>query len=607
MSKKLIAKTQELNPKLPQFSNSFSKCFSIIPDDRESILKKGTIYAIFEIFGSSNFDTELIIKVINDVLHDSYYQSDNISPIQSMEKTITEVKQKIAQLSNDTLIADSQGTAFNFISAILWGNVVYVIRFGEMDSSLMKGGELSPMEMISEGNFSSFSKIINEDEVFIFCTKSFSDAFPTERLLSSSISENDMGPDQSCLLVKVTLDTSAQEEEIDLGLGSAVTKSRNREKFEKVTGVLKKFLAGTGIVLNNFLKIVRPLLEDIKTIMGKIIPKRKMVLFTRKIAQTAGQGNKKSKGWLFLSIGAVILATSVFFAFKSKIFKEKEEVPPTETNEIKIEEVTVEKEDRSKDEEYKIKRVSPEIFYDLKIADTESNPTEIQVVENKLIVVDREKGKIYHSDIAAPNFVTEDNSYVGIKSLAQSNSLLTFNDEEGYKTYDIEKSELVDSYAVESLNITYPYSGYIYSISNDILTRSSIKDGKLEGTLWGQNPDFKDAVSMAIAYSVYILKNDGELVEYSGGAKTDFSVSGLEKSFQNPVKIVADLDFENIYIADKGNKSIVSLNEDGELITQYKNDDDSLWGDIRSISVTQDEKTIFVLDSNKIFKLNVEE
>lgn len=607
MTKKLIAKTQELNPKLPQFSNSFSKCFLIVPETKELIIKKGSVYTVFEINGSSNFDTELIIKVIDDVLHDSYYQSDNISPIQSMEKAVSEIKQKIIQLSSDTLTSDPQKVNFNFISAILWGNVVYITKFGEMNLFIMKGGELSPMEMLSEGNFSSFSKIIKEDEVLIFNTKSFSEAFPTERFLSSSISENDMEPNQSCLLIKITPDSSDREEEVDLGLGNIEFKSKQRERLGKLSLVIRKFTRGVSVVFTNVVKLFKPLMDKTDYFLSKIIPKRKVILFTRKITQSEERLGKKTKGWVLLTLLAIVFSTAVFFTLKSFIFKENKR------DETVIEKVEVEKpveivrEDRSKDGEFKIIRVSPEVFYDLKIADEEADPSELQIVGSKLVVVDRSRGKIYHSDVNTPNFNTESNSYVGIKSLSQSDNLLTFNDGGSYKTYDIEKSELKESYEIESLNLTYTYSGYVYSISNDILTRSLVKEGKLSGTLWGQNPDFKDAVSMAIAYSVYILKEDGVLVEYSGGSRTDFSVSGLEKSFFNPVKVVADLELDNIYVADRGNKSIVVLNKDGELIKQYKNDDDNLWKDIRGISVTLDEEFIFILDSNKVFKLKTEE
>lgn len=609
MAKKLSAKTQELNPKLTQFSNSFSKCVNIEPETQELLLKRGTIYSVFEISGDSNFDTGFVSKVVNDILHDSYYQSENISPIQSMEKTISEMKDKIMQLSSDTLISTSKEISLNFVSAILWGNVLYVIRLGEIEGFTMRGGEIVPLEMISEGNFSSFSKLADEDDIFIFCTKSFSRAFPPEKLLSTSIPESDLDPNQTCLLIKLVEDEKTpQSAEIDLGLGDAVSKNQQRELVGKVEGILKIMGAGVSTVFKKVLSLLKPIAENISYAVGKVIPKRKMVLFTRKVAETAEGRSKKIKGWVFLSIIAVLLAVSVFYVLKPKVFKET----PKEDSSNQIAEVTepannVVVEDKSRDEEFKIKRVKPEVFYDIKIADSEANPSDIQIVKDKLVVVDRGTGKIYSSDISSPNFSTNFNAFSGIKSLAQTNDLLAFLDNEGYKTYDIANSQTKDSYKLENVSLIYPYSGYIYTLSNDILTRNSVKDGALEGTLWGQNQDFRNAKSLSIAYSVYLLKENGELVNYSGGVKTDFAVLGLDKPFSDPVKVVADIDFSYIYVADKGNNRIVVLDEKGALVKQYKNEDDSLWKDIRGVSVSSDEKTLFILDSSKVYKLNVEE
>ena len=167
MVKKLTAKTQELNPKLPQYSSSFSKCFCIKPETNEILLKKGAVYIVFEISGASNFDTELVSKVVSDVLHDSYYQSEGVSPVQSMEKAISETDTKIRQLSSDTLTSDPKDINLNMICAILWGNVLYVVKFGKGLIYLIKNTDISPMEMVSEGNFSSSSKIVEEDEVLV--------------------------------------------------------------------------------------------------------------------------------------------------------------------------------------------------------------------------------------------------------------------------------------------------------------------------------------------------------------------------------------------------------------------------------------------------------
>ena len=96
-------------------------------------------------------------------------------------------------------------------------------------------------------------------------------------------------------------------------------------------------------------------------------------------------------------------------------------------------------------------------------------------------------------------------------------------------------------------------------------------------------------------------------MSYSGGTKTEFAVIGLDKSFSNPIKVVTDIDFSNIYVADRGNNRVVVLDKDGALVRQYKNDDDSLWKDIKGISVSSDEKIIFILDSSKVYKLQIEE
>ena len=97
MKKKLTAKIQEINPSLQQFATSFAQCVVIEPESKETLLKKGSIYAVYEITGTANFDTALTDRVLRDILHNSYFQSDNISPIQSLEKAIVEAKEKIAQ------------------------------------------------------------------------------------------------------------------------------------------------------------------------------------------------------------------------------------------------------------------------------------------------------------------------------------------------------------------------------------------------------------------------------------------------------------------------------------------------------------------------------
>ncbi|NMB91724.1 hypothetical protein GYA37_02665 [candidate division WWE3 bacterium] len=614
MIKKLTAKTQELNPKLPQYSNSFSKCVIIKPETQELLLKKGTVYSVFDVSGESNFDTELVIKVINDVINNLYFQSESISPIQSMEKAIVETKEKVLQLSNDTLTSNPQSINLNMITAVLWGSVLYIIKFGGAKGYLMKNGEISPLEMISEGNFSTASKVVDEDEVLILATEHFERSFPPERLLATSIGEGDLDPNQACLLMRLIIDTTFSDNEVvDFGLGDAVSKNKNRVRVEKLTSIIEDasrwILKSIKKVCGVFVALGKLLADAI----SKVLPRRKAVLLTRSISQLSGKGGTKTKSWLPLSLMSISLAFLVFFILRSTVLKStnKENMERKNTGQQTVETstkevVNTETEDKSKDEQYKIKRVSPEVFYDLKITDQSVEPSEIEIVGDKVVIVDKITGKIYVSDISTPNFKLGVNTFPGIKSLASSEDLLSFNDNEGYKTYSIKNSTVISSYKVEGLSLTFPYAGFIYSVSSDILSKNTEKDGKLDGVVWAQSPDFVDAKSMSIAYSIYILKKDGNLVNYSGGSKTSFAINGLEKPLSDPSKVSTNIDFEYIYIADKGNEAIVVIDNKGNVVKQYKYEDSSTWSDIKSIAISSDEKTIFVLNSSKIYKLNIE-
>jgi hypothetical protein len=131
MLKKLTAKVQKICPNLPASTTGFSNALVIEPDDAALLEKRGTVYVIFDISGSEDFDTTLVSKVVNDILHDSYYQSDNISPIQSLERAISEVRDRVTKLTNESIRIHEAVVEFNLLAGVIWGNVFYVVFYGD--------------------------------------------------------------------------------------------------------------------------------------------------------------------------------------------------------------------------------------------------------------------------------------------------------------------------------------------------------------------------------------------------------------------------------------------------------------------------------------------
>ena len=149
MNKKLSIKVQKISSHLPLSASAFSNAVVINPEDTTALLKKGSLYAIFDVKANSEFDVLLTTKIINDILHDSYFMSEMTSPIQALEKAVLDVKEKIVNLATHSF----GNTDFNIIVAVLWGNVVYIVQYGKAKSYLVRDGTISPINSSSEGYF----------------------------------------------------------------------------------------------------------------------------------------------------------------------------------------------------------------------------------------------------------------------------------------------------------------------------------------------------------------------------------------------------------------------------------------------------------------------
>ncbi len=593
MKKKLTAKVQQLNPTLPQYSSLFAKCVVIEPETHEMMLRKGAVYTIFDIQSEASFDTELVYKVTNDIIHNSYYQSDNISPIQSMEKAVTEARDKIVQLSSDVLRSDHQAIKINFISAVLWGNVMYLVKYGEMGCFVMREGMIKPVNMISEGNFCAFSLVVNNDDVIILCSDAFEKELPPEKLLSSSVSEQNLRPNQACLLLKILVDTSFTEDEVvDFGMEKAISKNKSRAIVEKVTSFFTNLFSGI--------------------FKSKVVEKVTNISLP-KIVRTPRMRSFKFKLWMLTPLVLILLGTAFFYISKlpklspKTVNSTKKVEPPSTPQTTQSIQSTQPQgislaEQQKNDLTYKVSRTNPQVFYDLKITDTNAEATEITADATQTVATDKISGKIYISDNKTPKFTVQPKTFPGIHSCVNYDGKLSFVDSTDYKLYNIVGSTVSSEQKI-SADQAFPYSGFTYVISGNTLNKYAA--GSTAPTLWEQNDSFKNAKSLAVAYNVYVLTSDNRLLSFSAGKQTDFTVKGLENGLANGIKVVADLDFNYIYVADKGNKSVVVLDDKGNLLKQYKTEKDETWSDLRDIAVSPDEKTLYVLAGSKIFLIDL--
>jgi hypothetical protein len=394
-----------------------------------------------------------------------------------------------------------------------------------------------------------------------------------------SIGEQELLEEEACILVKFNLDTAFSQESIDFGLPEL---PRKKETPKIVKSLSKMFAKLKTVKLPVREKKIKPV-DSIGYSMAGANVKLKRKKF------------KLTPTFLIVLIVAA-LAISVFFTLKSK-----KNAPAEVAQQTKQEAPTPVVEGAAKVAE----TPDEEVFYDIKIADAEATPDGLVAFSNVVVATDSQTGKIYISDQNTAKFEAETTAATGIKNTLNIKGKLGFTDSEGYKVYDITNKKISESYKQTGLGITSAYLDYVYSISGDKINRYSKDTDTLKESLWGQSDSFTGAKSMAIAYSVYIITSDGKVESYTGGAKDKFTLSGEKAALNNPSKIVADIDFTNIYIADNGNGRIVSFDDKGNFVKEYKPKKEGAWNDIRSFGVSADEKTMFVLNGSKVFKVEL--
>lgn len=133
---------------------------------------------------------------------------------------------------------------------------------------------------------------------------------------------------------------------------------------------------------------------------------------------------------------------------------------------------------------------------------------------------------------------------------------------------------------------------------------SQIQENTIKGSDWLSEPaeELKQAQSMAIDGSIYVLDSDGLITQYHRGKKAEEIKPLIEKPLANNSKIFIDYDFTNFYISDPQNKRLVVLDESGNLINQYTNDE---FSNLKDFWVTYDEKEVYLLCEKKVYRIEL--
>ena len=442
-----------------------------------------------------------------------------------------------------------------------------MVQFGKGGSFLVRESIVKSVNSATEGNFSEASGVVKGDDVVILGTQSFIEKYNPNDLVTGNISFSvgDLPERASALLIKFAEVSEFVSEEKPLLAG------------------------GSGVGAQSTLTIAKKASSELP-----------------KITLRSTSSFKIKPIYLVILVILALLGGSIFWTLwgRDKTLQEGEVSEDTESVLGTGSENSTVETDAAKDEEFKISRIDPEAFYDIKITDEAASPTDITVLDSLVVVADQNSGKVFVSDIYTPKFSEETLAFPGVRNIAYWGGDLVFVDNEGYKVYSADEAqdEVSGSYAQTDIGPSHPYLAFVYAVVGDTLNKYEKSTDVLDESVWAQSPVLQGAVSIAIDGNIYVLRSDGSLLKFYTGEQVTFEIKGLDKGFLNPTKVVKDVDLVNIYVADSGNNRVVILDEAGNLVKQFIANGDA-WNNIRSIGVSRDESALFVLSGSKVYEV----
>lgn len=113
----------------------------------------------------------------------------------------------------------------------------------------------------------------------------------------------------------------------------------------------------------------------------------------------------------------------------------------------------------------------------------------------------------------------------------------------------------------------------------------------------------RNALSLAIDGSLWILDKNGAIHRYWGGSWHGTLDTTLWPKLSKPTKIFTLNRLPHLYILDPPEKRIVILDKQGNIVKQYRSE---RFDNLKDFSVSDDGKTIYLLNGRELYQIPVE-
>jgi len=225
-----------------------------------------------------------------------------------------------------------------------------------------------------------------------------------------------------------------------------------------------------------------------------------------------------------------------------------------------------------------------EIFYDLRLADSEFLVSALDATQQQVVFLDAGKKKIIALDLDNKQIqqleLTDLDKLIDLELTSSTVTILGG----GVLVKDLkdEGSKFVEVVAEGDSNrgatLIEGFATYVYVLNpekRNIYRYSKQKEGYSDPIGWVSGAagfDYGQVSSWAIDGEMWVATREGGLHKLASGREQELEVTGLAEPFTHTLQVFTHEDLENLYVLEPDGKRLVVLNKKGEFLKEIKSD-----------------------------------
>ncbi|MFC1787844.1 hypothetical protein ACFLZY_01340 [Patescibacteria group bacterium] len=238
--------------------------------------------------------------------------------------------------------------------------------------------------------------------------------------------------------------------------------------------------------------------------------------------------------------------------------------------------------------------------------------------ENDLFILTNQKSafKVNLSDKSLTRVLSE-NEQIGLplKSAFDENFAVFLDERPGIGKFDFETEKLINTNTAPDENIRWAdvalYNSRLYVLEpsggqseGQIIRFNQSGDGFGAGTKWinSKTTDLSDAVSLSIDATIFVLKQNGEVIQFIKGAQVGYDVEKVDPEITAATDLWTDSESSFLYILEPSTKRLIIFKkETGKFLIQYQSKE---FEGLKDFLVDEEKRLIYFLAGSKVYSIS---